>query len=687
MRPTWYRDCFRQVHMDFHMPEFPREAIRNFNAARFVDHLERGKVSLVALFAKCHFGNSFYNTAVGHKHSGLAEDFLMEAAGECRKRGIRTLAYYSLCVDKHAHDANPDWRYVDEDGRTYAGRFGSVCMNTPYKDELVVPQLAELARNYPIDGFFLDIPFPWGPPVAFCCCRYCRQKWQAELDIADPPALPVETKLRLMMLTAERYLREVRDVIERHNPDLALCVNAHGAPYVSRRLKELVDIGVWESQPHPGDYLGHSFACRTGRNDVVNLQVMTVRFYQGWGDLSLKPTPQLTTELAAMIGNGQCCNVGDQVNIDGSLQPAVYETLGESFGFVARREGVLRQAESVRHAVVLLPVPDAELPMTACEALRRPDAGFRQFPPAWRGAHKMLVESHVQVDLAYSILAGDLGAYPVLILPGGGWYDDGMDDRLRAYVDGGGILVAAGEAILRGGRCGLADLFGIEYVEPLAFTACHFRPAEALKHATADVPLQLRGQGYKIRLAGAEELAALYYPAAACEPPGKGFRHEYPPAAFTRSPWPFATVRRCGRGQAVYVAANIFEVYWRTNHHWLRQFTEALLRHVDEAMPYEVDAAGTIEANLMRVGGDLLLNLIHYSLGHQGGPSAIAAIERVHPVHDVACRVRCGRVEEVVLAPEEQPIDFEHADGICRFTVPAIEYLAMVRLVAAAPTP
>ena len=36
---------------------------------------------------------------------------------------------------------------------------------------------------------------------------------------------------------------------------------------------------------------------------------MTVRIYQSWGDMTLKPTPQLTTEFAAMIGNGVVTSV------------------------------------------------------------------------------------------------------------------------------------------------------------------------------------------------------------------------------------------------------------------------------------------------------------------------------------------------------------------------------------------
>ena len=115
-KEEWLRTNIRQVHIDFHMPEFPVDAIKNFNAKEFVGHLVRGKVNMVNLFAKCHFGNSFYNTTVGHKHSGLENDFLMEAAGECRKHGIKTAAFYSLATDVRAYMEHPNWRYVDKDG-------------------------------------------------------------------------------------------------------------------------------------------------------------------------------------------------------------------------------------------------------------------------------------------------------------------------------------------------------------------------------------------------------------------------------------------------------------------------------------------------------------------------------------------------------------------------------------------
>ncbi|MCX7014102.1 MAG: alpha-L-fucosidase [Candidatus Sumerlaeota bacterium] len=666
------------------MPEFPREAIRRFDARQFVDHLEHGKVAMIALFAKCHFGNSFYNTRVGHKHAGLEQDFLMETAAECRRRGIRTLAYYSLCWEKRAWDENPDWRWQDREGKTHGADqpWGWVCMNTPYKDELVMPQLREIAEGYPVDGFWLDIPIPAGGglgPASLCHCPSCRAKWRTQLGIDLAAGVSPEMAMRLDMMTIEQYLTEIRQMIQETNPELVVALNVVGRATMNRRVKELCEIGTWESQPHGNDYLSHSFAVRTGRNDITDLQTMTVRFYQHWGDLTLKPTPQLITECASIIGNGGVVAVGDQVGVDGTLQPPVYDTLAEAFGFIEEREKLIAEAEPVRHVVVLLPVPDDKLPFVAGLANPRADQVI------WRGAHKMLVESHIQVDVAYSALESDLSKCPMIILPEPCAYPKDVIDRLREYVRQGGTLVAVGSSLIKGGAFALEDVFGIRFIEPFsmprpATPVMHFVPAAAVRGETADIALQLRGQTFKVVLDGAEELAAIHLPQAWFQPPQRAFRSPYSPASRERSPFPFATVHTFGKGKAVYVAASIFETYWRTCHHWLRQFMDALLRHVDPTIPYRVEAATNIEANLMSLGSDLLLNLIHYQIAHQGGREAISAIERVHPVHDIACEVRCNKVDAVVLEPEGRSIPYTFDNGICRFVVPEIQYMAMVRL-------
>jgi hypothetical protein len=107
---------------------------------------------------------------------------------------------------------------------------------------------------------------------------------------------------------------------------------------------------------------------------------------------------------------------------------------------------------------------------------------------------------------------------------------------------------------------------------------------------------------------------------------------------------------------------------------------ENVLRAVDRGLPYEIEASGRLEANLMEAGRDLLLNLVNYSFGHQGGPQAIAAVERVEPLVEVACAVRSRRPRQVVIEPSGAELAYQFEEGICRFTVPRVEHLAVVRL-------
>jgi hypothetical protein len=685
-RIAWWPEAFRQVHLDFHIPEFPRDALANFDADRFVDHLQRGRVAQVTLFAKDHFGNSFYHTEVGHRHAALSDDILMEVARRCHDRGIRTLAYYSLCWENRAWDENPDWRYRDAEGvdRREPGQFGHVCMNTGYKDELVMPQLREIVERYPVDGLWLDIPSPGGTPRPgqLCHCSACRNKWRQRFGHERLEELSPREQLRLDMATIEDYLLETRVLLDDHQPDWALVLNCVGKPVINRRIKQLCDAGTWESQPHAGDYLRHSYAARLGRNDITDLQIMTVRFYEWWGDLSLKPAAQLTTECAAIIGNGQVVSVGDQANVDASLQPPAYDVLAESFGFVAEREELIADAESVRHAVVLLPGPDPHAPLAVtaadCEETY-PDH------PAWRGVHKMLIESHIQVDLACEALADDLDDMPMILLPEPAGYAPATLERLREYVRNGGLLVVAGNATICEGQFHLADVLGLNYIEPLNTArpdqqVVHFKPHASLQADLPDLPLQLRGRAAKVTLDGATEVASLWLPEATYQP-NQRFRNSFPPAAANRSPFPFATVNEFGKGKAAYIAGSIFQSYWRWNHHWLRVFVERLLRSIDPAMPYNIDAAGKIEANLMRIGDDLLMNLIHYDLQHGGDGQSIAGIERVHPVHEITCRVRSDACRAVRLEPCGTELEFSHKNDLVTFTVPTVEYLAMVRII------
>jgi hypothetical protein len=234
----------------------------------------------------------------------------MEAATECRMRGIFTYAYYSLCSDVRAYLEHENWRWIGRDGEPSGvnGPWARLCLNTPYKDELVIPQLTEVIRRYPVDALWLDNPVAHGTDG--CFCPSCRSKYRALHGTDLTTQMIRDDGLSWNFRACTDLIREIRHIMASEGEEFLICSNRSSQVASPLEFTEANDILVCESQPR-SNYLSHSFAARYARTLDRPTQVMSVRFYPGWGDLTLKPAAQMTTEFAAMIGNGVAATSGD----------------------------------------------------------------------------------------------------------------------------------------------------------------------------------------------------------------------------------------------------------------------------------------------------------------------------------------------------------------------------------------
>ena len=169
----------------------PGTAGKAFDAGFLVDQLVDCGVDCVELYAKDHHGNVYFPTADGPAYG---RDIVGELSRACRDRGIRFIAYISVCFDELIAGAHPDWIATDANGRPRAtGPFRWLCLRSPYRS-LFLRQIETLATDYDIDGLWLDIlPIAWPSPytttalgtdsrvwmlqdVVPCYCHACRTR-------------------------------------------------------------------------------------------------------------------------------------------------------------------------------------------------------------------------------------------------------------------------------------------------------------------------------------------------------------------------------------------------------------------------------------------------------------------------------------------------------------------------------
>src|SRR5437899_882798 len=96
---SWYNESLRKIHVLYVSPQWAAERGEHFNASEFVGWLQDAGVTLVQVYAKDHHGVCYYPCSLGLPYP---RDVMAELYGECRRAGIRVMAYFSVCFDNYA---------------------------------------------------------------------------------------------------------------------------------------------------------------------------------------------------------------------------------------------------------------------------------------------------------------------------------------------------------------------------------------------------------------------------------------------------------------------------------------------------------------------------------------------------------------------------------------------------------
>ena len=495
-RGAWFGKSFRKVHILYVSPAWARDRGVKFDAEETAANLAGAGVDCVELYCKDHHGVCYYPSSDGLQYP---RDVVGELCEAVRQRGMRFIAYFSVCFDAYALGVHPEWRATGQDGsaRWQAPFFWS-CLRSPYRD-YALRQIRELVGRYRIDGLWLDIvPFAWDEPQevwmqttlpAACYCPSCQaglpawtgrplprpdEEWTPELRRAA---------YEYSLGGVREFLEDARDILDAKRPDALMTYNGANGPADPLRLGDLVSI-----EGHPPHFLRESFIGSWARGTGKPFEILTAgglpASLSGWNGFDQKPPQLLRVEAAIGAANGGSAVVGQAPYPNGETPPGHYTGFARAFEPLKSVEatGLLHPRSVGEVGIVLATKPD------------RAPRGWTAMLGGAETAYRALRNAHLQCEVLPR--AEDLERYRLVVLSDQMALDDAEIETIRGYVAGGGAVLAAGlTGVLDGDGQPRAEgpldgVLGIETLGPTGWPHTYLLLDDSpLRDGITDIPI------------------------------------------------------------------------------------------------------------------------------------------------------------------------------------------------------
>jgi len=430
----------RQIHLDFHTQPNLMGVGSRFSKENFQKALIEGNVSSITVFARCYHGLCYYPTEKGLRHPGCDFDLTGAMVDAAHEIGVRAPIYINSGMAHIEAEAHPEWVSRKQNGEiddvSYVGdepnlRWPFMCLNHggSYTKHLYEIIEEVCARYEQVDGLFLDICFGGGP----CFCDDCK-RGMAEMGL-DPNELSSAKKYYIIKRV--EFMKHVKSILDKYHEGASVFFNTGGAdirltdfhPHSTHfEIEDLPTIGLgYDKMP-----LNATFFESTGKLYFG----MTGKFHLEWGEFGgFKHKEALRYEAATMAVYGAGCSIGDHMLFDGEMDMDTYKNVGHAFRYYEKIEPYCFGKSLAKIGVCLS---------------ERDDDNF--------GLSNMLLEKHIDFAAVHNF---DFDSFDTVIFPGGLVLDDEPLEKLKKYIQNGGKVLFAGDALIKDGKfqidCGLTN--------------------------------------------------------------------------------------------------------------------------------------------------------------------------------------------------------------------------------------
>mgnify|MGYP000932906071 CR=1 FL=1 len=625
-------DSFLGIHFDFHAREDCTAVGSNTTPEMVAAIIDQVKPDYIQIDCKGHPGFSSYPTKVGNPVPGFVGDPLRVWRQATADKGVALYMHYSGVWDGAQVAKHPDWAAVGADGKPSTK---ATSVFGPYADQLLIPQLRELAGDYGVDGAWIDGEC-WATVP-----DYGEKAAKAFRDATGIQALPKKPSdphwfefLQFHREAFRKYLRHYVSEVHRTNPAFQLCSNWAFTDHMAEPVSA------------PVDFLSGDYA----PDDSVNSARLSARFLQRQGmpwdlmawSFSRKKGPdgkglqksaqQLEREAAVVVALGGGFQAYFTQRRDGSVKLEQMPAMAETAKFCRERQALCHRS---------MPVPQVALLLSTAGHYHKINGLFNRDLSCVSGVLQALLETQHSVEVVSEHqLQGRLGEYPLIVVPEWAYLEPAFRDDLVAYAKKGGSLLLVGpkSAALFQQELGVT-LEGEPSGKPQTLT---YEGGQAQTKGFA--------QGVKLG-ANAKAFGTLR-------------------ADMSLPAQPAASIASLGKGQIAAVYAELGQSYNGVRSPVVRGFLNQLARRLFSKPMVEVAGSADVDVCLMRKGDRLLVNLVNTSGPHQTEPIQ----ETIQPVGPLSVTLRLpARPAKVTLEPGGQALPFAYRDGAARLTVPSLD--------------
>ncbi len=435
-------DSFLGVHFDFHAGTDSTKVGARTTPDMVELVINKVHPDYIQIDCKGHPGYSSYPTRVGNRSPGFVGDPLRIWRDVTRARGVALYMHYSGVWDYHAVATHPKWAAINADGKPNTK---ATSVFGPYVDQLMIPQLRELAGQYGVDGVWVDGDC-WGTTPDYG--RKATSEFLEQTGASAAPRKPSDPFWNeWMAFHRERFRKYVRHYVDSMKdayPEFQVISNWAFSDHMPEPVT--ADVAGLSGDFSPDNSINSArFSARCLENQGVPWDLMSWSFSRK--TRRQKPAVQLQQEAAVVLALGGGYQAYFKQDRDGAIRdPNEMDVMAQVASFCRERQPFCHRSIAVPQVAILYSTEGH---------YHRSTRLFHWAGSAGTGILRKALTACLTDQFSVQVVSehhlhGKLADWPVVVVPGWDYLDPMFRDELADYARSGGrlILIGSGPAKL-----------------------------------------------------------------------------------------------------------------------------------------------------------------------------------------------------------------------------------------------